>query len=97
MVNSEHIVQYRESRGMIKDTVHLRLRMARLACGLTTAAVGRQLGVTGAAVGNWELGTREPNIETLKRLAAIYGVTVGWLMGEAPFFQEGGYPSNIDC
>lgn len=52
------------------------LKRARKAAGLRQADVGARLGHrTGQAVSEYETGTKRPDVDTLAKLAAIYGVT----------------------
>lgn len=38
-------------------------------------------GVAQSTVGNWEAGTREPNAETISKLALFFGVPIGYILG----------------
>ena len=42
--------------------------------------LGKKLGVTGKAVSKWENGSAKPKTEVLRRLAAIWGVSVDELL-----------------
>ena len=55
--------------------------MARELKGLTQKDLGKILGVSDGAVANYENGKREPNLETVLRLADLFGVTTDWLLG----------------
>lgn len=57
------------------------LKQLRFFKKLSQAAVAKELGVAQQSVDRWENGQREPNIETLWRLADFYGVTVDYLIG----------------
>lgn len=61
-----------------------RLRAARLSAaggrGLGQAQVAANLGISQAAVSDYERGRRRPPLETLATMADIYGVPVGWLV-----------------
>ena len=60
----------------------VRLRDERKKRGLTQGDVAEQLGFSGpAAYSNYEQGKGEPNIETLSKLADLFGVTVDYLLG----------------
>ena len=48
---------------------------------ITQAELAEALAVTQAAVGNWELGKREPDYVTLSRIADFFHVTVDYLLG----------------
>ena len=53
-----------------------RFREARLQAGMTTVQLAQKMGLTQAAVSQWESGKKVPGIETICRLADLYGVTV---------------------
>lgn len=48
--------------------------------GLTQDQVGRELGVTGAAVQQWEAGETQPRGHRLDALARFLGVDTAWLL-----------------
>lgn len=73
--------------GIIKDTLQLRLRLARESAGLRQWEVGSKLGTSQAGYNRWETGQRSISSVNLKQLAELYGTTVGWLMGEFPLFE----------
>ena len=58
-----------------------RFKEARLQDGLTTVQLAQKMGVTQAAVSQWDSGKKVPGIETVSRLADLYGVTVDYLLG----------------
>jgi len=58
-------------------------REARVAAGKSVAEVMKHMGVTDAAVYQWETGVTMPRPDKLVRLAAFYGVTVDELLAEA--------------
>lgn len=58
-----------------------RLRELREERGWSQEDLGREIGVTGAAVGMWEQGRRSPDSATLVRLATRFGVTTDYLLG----------------
>lgn len=57
-------------------------RKMRERAGLTLQAVGALVGVTHAAVSQWEQGVKMPRAERLTKLAAIYNCTVDELLAE---------------
>ena len=61
--------------------VSYRFKEARLQAGLTTVQLAQKMGLTQAAVSQWESGKKVPGIETICRLADLYGVTVDYLLG----------------
>ena len=66
---------------MFKQT----LRELRREQRLTQTDLANIIGTSKSAVGNWELGLREPDFETLQRLADYFHVTTDYLLGrDAP-------------
>lgn len=57
-------------------------REARKAAGKTVADVMKHMGVSDAAVYQWETGDTMPRPDKLVKLAAFYGVTVDELLKE---------------
>ena len=58
-----------------------RLKELRLKKGLTQTELGEKVGVKQNTFTNWENGKREPNFETLLKLADFFGVSLDWLFG----------------
>ena len=50
---------------------------------LTQAELAKALNVTQSAIGNWELGKREPDYTTLAQIADFYHVTIDYLLGRS--------------
>jgi len=59
-----------------------KIRQARLNAGMTVLEVTKALGVTDAAVYLWETGQITPKVENLKRIAALYGTTIDYLVSD---------------
>lgn len=57
-----------------------RIRALRKRRGLTQADFARLVGVTRPTVISWERGITVPVLYTLRRLAAVLGVTLEYLM-----------------
>lgn len=57
-----------------------KIRTLREAKGWTQGMLAGKLGVTESTVCNYEKGKREPDIETLKKLAAALGCTIDELV-----------------
>jgi transcriptional regulator with XRE-family HTH domain len=51
---------------------------------ITQSVLARRLGVTSAAIWNWEQGNSFPREMALSRLAKVLGVEVAWLRGTEP-------------
>lgn len=62
--------------------IGIRIRELRLAQGLSQVELGKKIGLTQKAITTYERETREPNIETIKALAKVFGVSVEALFGE---------------
>lgn len=59
----------------------MNLKLLRQKKNLTQIEVANQLGITQTAYSRYESGARQPDIETLKRLASFYEVTVDQILG----------------
>jgi len=80
-----------EIRASVEERVELgqRLRLARKMAGHTLVQVADALGVVRESVSRWEAGVNYPTGDRLRRLAALYGVTVDWLLnGDAKLVRE---------
>lgn len=59
----------------------IKLKMLRESIGLSQASLARVIGTSQGAVGNWESGIRQPNLEMLSKLADYFDVSVDFLLG----------------
>lgn len=66
----------------------VKLKEIRKEKGITQTELAKKLGVASGTVGNWESGKREPDFETVSRLARFFGVSVDWLLGRARSKRE---------
>ncbi|MGN1060673.1 MAG: helix-turn-helix domain-containing protein [Candidatus Coproplasma sp.] len=66
------------------ETTSIGERIAKLrnSSGLTQKELGDKLNVSAQAVSKWENGLSEPDIDTLKKLSVIFGVSVSELVDE---------------
>ncbi len=63
----------------------MELRTIRETKGLSIATIAGLMGVAENTVSRWETGTREPDINSLKKLAQIYDCTLDELVnGQNP-------------
>ena len=64
---------------------------------MTQAQLGSMLFKSESTVRMWELGKSEPDIETLNKLASIFGVSVDFIMGNSDINDTSSFslPSNI--
>lgn len=57
------------------------LKQLRLEKGLSQRTFGEMMGVSNQTVSTWETGFREPDFDTLIKIAKYFNVTVGYLLG----------------
>lgn len=62
--------------------VSSRLRMLRKDAGMTQQDIADKLDVTRVSVGKWESGIAIPRPKNLEDLAALFGTSVSYLLGE---------------
>ena len=56
--------------------------------GMSQEKLANVLGLTHQALSKYELGLSEPDIATLKRMAAVFDVTIDYLVGKSPRRKE---------
>ena len=59
----------------------IRLKELREQAGYSQYSFADKFGVAQSTVGSWEAGKREPNFDTMQRLADFFGVSVDYLLG----------------
>ena len=62
-----------------------RFKEARIQSGISQKDAAEQLQVSAATVNNWESGRRLPTIDTLEKMADLYGVSTDYLLGRTDF------------
>jgi len=65
----------------MRDVLSKRLRQCRKETGLTQIKVATYCDITESAYQNYELGTREPKVSILMRIAQFYNVSIDYLVG----------------
>ncbi len=60
------------------------IRRLRQEKGVTQQTLGQALGVSTTAVQKWERGQSQPNIQTLRRMADLFGVSLDELCDHQP-------------
>jgi len=65
----------------LKKEVGERLKRERERKGLKQNRVSKILGIHNSTLAKYESGEREPDNETLNKLAELYEVSVDWLLG----------------
>ena len=58
-----------------------RLRQLRTSADLSQMEFSKRIGVSKSSVNMYERGEREPNLETLQRIADFFQVDIGYLLG----------------
>ena len=58
-----------------------RIKELRIEKELSINELGKQIGVSGAAVSRWENGTRIPNLDSIYALAKFFDVSADYLIG----------------
>ena len=75
----------------------MNLKETRIKCKMTQKQVADKIGCSAIVYSRYENGVRQPSIETILRLADIFGVTVDYLLGrqnvEDPTLSE--YEINL--
>lgn len=74
-----------------------RLRDAREMRGLTQGEVAARLSLASpTTISHYESGKRGVDVETLRALAGVYAVSIGWLAGDpdAVWHPEAGRPAE---
>ena len=61
-----------------------RIKYLREKMDLPKKDIATRLGVEPTAISKYELDMREPNIETIKKLATIFNVSIDYLLGRTP-------------
>ena len=74
---------------MSKEQIAGALREYRKKKGLKATTVGQMIGKSGKTVSGWEHGVGQPDIDTLMKLCAIYGIE-----SFAVFQEPNGEPQN---
>ena len=62
-----------------------RLRELRKERHLSQHALGEMVGACNQSVSFWETGSREPDLDTLKKLAVFFEVSTDYLLGLTEF------------
>lgn len=71
-----------EERTDIKEVLATNITRYRQKLGLSRAGLAKRIGVTEAAVGQWERSERMPSVETLCNLAKHFRIPVDSLIGD---------------
>lgn len=72
----------------------------RIASGMTQTETAEKLGISRSTIGMYEIGAREPDFETLEKIADFFHVNMDYLLGRtkaAPANGEARYYLNDDA
>lgn len=58
-----------------------RFKELRLERKLSQGELAKELGVSQRSISSWETGFREPDFETLSKIAIFFGVSADYLLG----------------
>jgi len=64
-------------------TLAKRLREARKKSGYNQIDAAKKLGISNGTLSGYERNYRDPDTDTLKRMADLYDVSVDWLLGKS--------------
>lgn len=64
-----------------RDELGERIRKSREKMKLTQEGLAERIGITNAAISNYETGKKPPGLETLVRIAEELRVSIDWLLG----------------
>ena len=67
--------------GTARESIAKNIRVYRELHGMTQKDLADQLGVTKAAVNNWETGNNSPDIETLMKICRLFKTTPSAMAG----------------
>lgn len=79
MSDQYKILALKNEQGLCEKLVILRKR-----AGQTQQMAADAMGLTRASLNSYENGIRRPKIDAIKKMAAYYGVSVDYLLGDEP-------------
>ena len=66
---------------MYAEVFPSRLKQARKDYGLTQVEISDLLNINKSTIAKYELGQREPDIETLAKISLLFDISLDWLCG----------------
>jgi len=85
LVGSSRQASASDARAVVEAFEPARLLQARRLAGLTKRAIASELGISPAAVGQWETGATSPRVDHLDRLADLLDVPAMFLTTGRPY------------
>ena len=71
-----------------------KLKELRLSHGLTQTELAQKLNITQGAVGMYERGERNPDIQMLEKICDFFNVTTDYLLKSSPLSKKS-FPNNL--
>ncbi|MBP2058948.1 DNA-binding XRE family transcriptional regulator [Lactobacillus colini] len=65
-----------------------RIKQERISKGLTQAELAKKTGISKQSISYYEIGKRQPKIEAWQKLANFFGVSIPYLQGLEPNYEE---------
>lgn len=81
------------SMSKYKHVFHERFRMCRARAQMSQDEVAERLQVSQNAIGTWERGESQPQVEHIERACRLFGVSANWLCGISE--SETGLPIGL--
>lgn len=78
-VSTDYLLGAEEGNTMIGG----KIAELRKACDMSQKELANKLSISPSTVGMYEQGRREPDLETVKKIASLFGVTTDYLLGLA--------------
>lgn len=69
-------------KDLVKRTIAINIKRARIACNMTQAEAAEKLGITAQAVSNFERGINGIESSLLLRMCEIYNTNMSDILGE---------------
>ncbi len=75
-----------------------RVKELRKQRNMTQEELGKVLDIQKAAISKYENGRAEPSTDVLKKMSALFGVSIDYLLGNSPYPspESGGYYTDPD-
>lgn len=72
----------------VKIMFNIKIKELRQSAGLTQEEVALKLNIARGTYAHYETGKREPNFETLQKIAALFEVSTDYLLGNVPLLKD---------
>lgn len=72
----------------MENAIGERLKIARKHKSLTQIEVYEKIGINNKTLSGYEVGTSEPDCQSLAKLCSLYNVTIDWVITGVPLSSE---------